>query len=117
MVMLWHRLSGVRLRSALAAAAVVGVAGAVAAVVFILTAQASLIRNVDAAAAARADEVVSVLHDNDDPDLEDTLRPGTGDRTEVQVLSPAGVVLASTSGTAHPSAMTSLRPTAGHSGR
>jgi signal transduction histidine kinase len=117
MVMWWRRPFGVRLRSALAAAAVVGVAGAVAAVVFILTAQASLTRNVDAAAVARADEVVAALQDNDDPDLEDTLQPGAGDRTEVQVLSPAGTVLASTFGTAHPPAMTSLRPAAGHSDR
>jgi signal transduction histidine kinase len=114
MVKGWRRLYGVRLRSALTAAAVAGVAVSLASVIFILTAQASLVRNVDATAAQRADEVVAALKDNDDPDLEDTLRPGAGDRTEVQIIAASGAVIASSSAMANQPAITSSRPTPGH---
>jgi signal transduction histidine kinase len=56
---------GVRLRSALAAAVVVGVAAAVAAVIFIASAKATLTHNVDTVAAQRADEVLTALRGDD----------------------------------------------------
>jgi signal transduction histidine kinase len=108
-------VSGVRLRSALAAAAVVGVAGAVAAVIFIATAKATLTRNEDTVAAQRADEVLTALRGDDGPDIDDTLRPGPSDRTVVQVLTPAGGVVASSSGLTGQPPLTALRPAAGQS--
>jgi signal transduction histidine kinase len=111
----WRGLSGVRLRSALAAAAVVGVAVAIAAVVFIATARASLTRNVDAAAVQRAGEVTAALRGDDAPDLDETLRPGAGDRTVVQVLTPSGEVIASSFGIANQPPLTALRPRPGQS--
>jgi signal transduction histidine kinase len=110
-------MGSVRLRSALAAAAVVGIAVAVAAVIFIVTAKASLIRNLDAAAAQRSDEVVAALRGDDGSDLDDTLRPGASDRTIVQVLTAAGAVIASSSSIANQPPLTSLRPAAGQSRR
>jgi len=108
---------GVRLRSALAAAAVVGLAAAAAAGIFIATAKATLTRNVDAAASQRAAEVVSALRGDDGPDMDDTLRPGAGDRSEVQVLTAAGTVIASSSGIAGQPALSELRPAAGQTRR
>jgi signal transduction histidine kinase len=108
---------GVRLRSALAAAAVVGLTAAVAAAIFIATAKATLTRNVDAAASQRAAEVVSALRGDDGPDMDDTLRPGAGDRSEVQVLTAAGTVVASSSGIADQPALSTLRPAAGQTSR
>ena len=100
--------AGVRLRSALAAAAVVGVAVMVAALVFIVTARAALTRNVENAAGQRADEVAVALLSGDD--LEDALGPGT--RGVVQVLTPDGAVVASSGGAPDP-ALTAALPAAG----
>jgi signal transduction histidine kinase len=101
--------AGVRLRSALAAAAVVGVTVAVAAVVFIASTRATLTRNVDSTAVQRADEVAAALRSDDD--IEDALRPGT--RGAVQVLTPAGAVVASSQLIPAQPPLTDLRPAAG----
>jgi signal transduction histidine kinase len=108
-------VSGVRLRSALTASVVVGVAVAVAAVIFIATAKATLTHNVDTVAAQRADEVLTALRGDDGPDIDDTLRPGPSDRTVVQVLTPTGGLIASSSGLAGQPPLTALRPAAGQS--
>jgi signal transduction histidine kinase len=108
---------GVRLRSALTAALVVGLAVAAAAVIFIATAKAGLTRNVDALAAQRAAEVVSALRGDDGPDLDDTLRPGAGDRSEVQVLTAGGALVASSSAISNQPPLTALRPAAGQTRR
>jgi hypothetical protein len=100
--------AGVRLRSAVAAAVVVGVAVAVAAVIFIASARVTLTRNVENAAVQRSDEVTAALRSGDD--LEDALRPGT--RGAVQVLTPDGAVVTSSAG-APDAPLTTLRPVAG----
>ena len=112
-----RRAYGIRLRSALAAAAVVGVAVAVAAVIFIVTANASLTRNLDAAATQRASDVTAALRGDDAPDLDDTLRPGPGDRTVVQVLTASGGVIAASSVISGQPPLTDLRPAPGQSSR
>jgi signal transduction histidine kinase len=86
--------AGVRLRSAIAAAAVVGVAVVVAAMIFVASARVAMTRNVENAAVQRSDEVAAALRSGDD--LEDVLGPGG--RGAVQVLTPDGVVVASSAG-------------------
>jgi signal transduction histidine kinase len=108
-----YRLGGVRLRSALSAAAVVAVAVALAAWVFIAGTQAALTRNVDAAAQQRADDVAAALGGDDAIDLDDAVRPSAGDRNAVQVLDAAGVVLASSTAVPNPVPLTTLRPAPG----
>jgi signal transduction histidine kinase len=108
------RLCGVRVRSALAAAAVVFGAVTVAGLGLILSAQANLAGNVDAAARQRSGEVVAALHAADPGVLDETLQPVAGDTALVQVVDPAGRVLAGTPGMARRAAMSSLRPPPGH---
>ncbi|NMO53731.1 HAMP domain-containing histidine kinase [Actinoplanes sp. TBRC 11911] len=103
------RLDGVRLRSALAAAGVVGVAAAVAAVVFVALVRGTLTGNVDSTAEQRADEVTVALRTDDD--LEEALRPGI--RGAVQVLSTGGDIVASSPAGPNQPVLTALRPAPG----
>src|SRR5512138_3617860 len=83
---------GVRLRTAIAAAVVVGVAGLFAAFVFVRATESILIHNVDSAARQRAAEVVAGLRDDEASDVIETM---TGNTTLVQVLDSSGKVVAS----------------------
>jgi signal transduction histidine kinase len=108
----WLRGGGVRLRSAIAAAAVVGVAGVVVALSFASATEAILTHNVDSTARQRAAEVTAGLRADDGSDLDETL---TGDRTLVQVLDYTGAVRASSIAGRPQPPLTRNRPPAGHS--
>ncbi|MBU2668004.1 HAMP domain-containing histidine kinase [Actinoplanes bogorensis] len=100
---------GVRLRSAVTAALVVGVAVAVAAVIFTASVRSTLTRNAESAAKQRADSVAVALRADDE--LDDGLQPGVPGA--VQVLSGSGTVVASSSSALDQVPLTSLRPVAG----
>ena len=112
-----RRRLGVRLRSALAAAAVVAVAFGVGAAVFIYLARANLIGNLDAAARQRAGEIASVVARGDHNEIVQTLQPSPGDQTLVQVLDPSGRVVAASSALAGAAPLSPLRPGAGQTRR
>src|SRR3954447_25651692 len=80
-------LGGVRLRTAIAAAVVVGVAGVVAAFGFVRATESILTHNVDSAVRQRVAEVKAGLRDDEASDVLETL---TGNTTLVQVLDGAG---------------------------
>jgi signal transduction histidine kinase len=84
-------LGGVRLRTAIAAAVVVGVAGVIAAFGFVRATESILTHNVDGAVRQRVAEVKAGLRDDEASDVLETL---TGDTTLVQVLDGAGNVVA-----------------------
>ncbi|GHJ43396.1 two-component sensor histidine kinase [Catellatospora sp. TT07R-123] len=107
------RLGGIRIRSALAAATVVAVAVAVAGAAMVLTAQLMLTGNIDSAATQRADQVVAAIRAGDPALLEQTLRPAPGDQTIVQVLNPAGDVVAASAVLAGKPPITAARPVVG----
>jgi signal transduction histidine kinase len=106
-------LGGVRVRSALAAAAVVAGAVGLAGLGMAYTARATLTGNIDAAASQRADQVTAAIQAGDRTRLEQTLRAGPGDRTLVQILDPSGSVVASSPVLSGQTALTPLRPAAG----
>ncbi|MET8089950.1 HAMP domain-containing sensor histidine kinase [Micromonospora sp. NPDC005220] len=114
MVIRWTRQRlGVRLRSALAAAAVVGAAFAVGAAAFVLIARADLAGNVDAAARQRAAEVVAAVAAGDQDALAQTLKPSPGEQTLVQVLDPSGRVEAASAALGDAAPLSPLRPRPG----
>jgi len=82
---------GVRLRTAIAAALVVGVAGVVAAFGFVRATESILTHNVDSTARQRVAEVTAGLRDDEASDVIETM---TGNTTLVQVLDDAGTVVA-----------------------
>jgi signal transduction histidine kinase len=108
----WWRL-GVRMRSALAAAAVVALALGVSALAFIHTARSELTRNVDAAATQRASDVAAVLSSDDDDRIAQTLRASPAEQTVVQILDASGTVIAATSSIAGEPPLSPLRPKPG----
>lgn len=108
-----RRHLGVRLRSALAAAAVVGAAFAVGAAAFVLIARADLAGNVDAAARQRAVEVVAAVAAGDRDALAQTLKPSPGEQTLVQVLDPSGRVEAASAALGDAAPLSPLRPRPG----
>ncbi|HEV7712870.1 MAG TPA: HAMP domain-containing protein, partial [Asanoa sp.] len=109
------RLGGIRVRSALAAAAVVACAVVLAGLGMGLATRATLTGNVDAAATQRSGQVVDALQTSDPTRLAETLRPGAGDRTVVQVLDPSGRVLDASSDISGRAALTPARPAPGQS--
>jgi signal transduction histidine kinase len=108
----WSRLGSVRLRSALAAAAVVVVAVGMVAIGLIVTAIDELTGNVDDAARQRAGEVIAAIQAGDGARLTETLQASPGDQTIVQILTPAGQVVAASAAIAGRPALTPLRPAA-----
>jgi len=103
----------VRLRSAVAAAVVVAVAGAVAAIVFVMITRTILTHNVDAVARQRAGEVTAGLRLEDGADVSETLTRSSGDTTLVQVLDGRGSVVASSFAPAVQPPLTARRLAAG----
>ncbi|BFU44014.1 sensor histidine kinase [Krasilnikovia sp. MM14-A1004] len=104
---------GVRMRSALAAAAVVGVASALSGAVLMVITRQILLDNVNRAARDRAGQVTTAVRGNDPGTLATVLRPGPGQRTVVQVLDPAGRVVAASEAITGAPPMSPLRPGAG----
>ncbi|MFI5909831.1 sensor histidine kinase [Dactylosporangium sp. NPDC051541] len=82
---------GVRMRSALAASAVVAVASVFTGIAFVVAARVILTRNVDQDTGDRAAQVAGAL--DDDAALAAMMRPSLRDRTVVQVLDAGGHVL------------------------
>ncbi|MFI5934220.1 sensor histidine kinase [Actinoplanes sp. NPDC051494] len=101
---------GIRLRSALAAGLVVAVAAVLAGAVLLIVSRGILMDNVTAAAVARADQVVSALNGGTPPAL--AVTPG---RTVVQVLDPAGRVVAASAAISGTPPLSPLRPGSGRS--
>jgi signal transduction histidine kinase len=108
-----RRRVGVQLRSALAAALVVGVASLLAGGVLLVIARGILLDNVTSAANDRAAQVAAAVAGGDSAALEATLRPSPRERAVVQVLDPAGRVVAASDAITGVEAMSSLRPRAG----
>jgi signal transduction histidine kinase len=106
----WYRLGSVRLRSALAATAVVVCAGGLVAIGLILTARGTLTDNVDATAQQRAEQVVAAIRVGDATRLDETLQGSPGDQTIVQILTPAGQVVAASAAIEGQPSLTRLRP-------
>jgi signal transduction histidine kinase len=106
------RRLGVRMRSALAAAAVVAVASVLAGVVLLITARGILLDNVATAANDRAGQVAAVVA-GDGTDLRASLRPSARERTVVQVVDASGEVIAESDGLAGQAPISALRPAAG----
>jgi signal transduction histidine kinase len=108
-----RRRLGVRMRSALAAGLVVAVASVLAGGVLLVTARGILLDNVNTAANDRAGQVAAALAAGDTTTLSAALRPSARERTVVQVLDPAGQVVAASDAIAGAPAMSGLRPRAG----
>jgi signal transduction histidine kinase len=72
-----------------------------------------LTSNVDAAATQRAGEVAAALAVGGDTGLGQALRPGPGEQTVVQVIDPAGTVIAASPSVEGEPPLSSLRPVAG----
>src|SRR3954452_12515419 len=92
-----RRRQGVRRRAALAAGFGVAVVSVLAGGVLLVTARGILMDNVNTAANDRAGQVAAALADGDTATLQAVLRPSARDRTVVQVLNPAGQVVAASS--------------------
>ncbi|HTF09257.1 MAG TPA: HAMP domain-containing protein, partial [Asanoa sp.] len=107
------RLGGIRVRSALAAAAVVACAVVLAGIGMGLATRATLTGNLDAAATERAGQVAAALQTGDTAQLAETLRPGAGDRTVMQVLDPSGRVLDASADISGRAALSPARPAPG----
>jgi signal transduction histidine kinase len=109
----FRRRLGVRMRSALAAAAVVAVVSVLAGGVLLVTARSILVSNVTAAATDRAGQVVVSLTAGDATSLDAAFRPSARDRTVVQVLDGAGRVVAASDAIAGVPPISGLRPAPG----
>jgi signal transduction histidine kinase len=112
-----RRRLGVQMRSALAAALVVAVASVLAGGVLLIIARGILLDNVNTAANDRAARVSAAVAGDDGADLDATLRPTPRERTVVQVLDPAGRVVAASNAITGAAAMSPLRPRAGEKRR
>jgi signal transduction histidine kinase len=108
-----RRRLGVRMRSALAAGLVVAVASVLAGGVLLVTARGILLDNINTAANDRAGQVAAALADGDSATLAAALRPSARERTVVQVLDPAGRVVAESDAIAGVGPIAPLRPRAG----
>ncbi|WP_433203041.1 sensor histidine kinase [Dactylosporangium sp. CS-047395] len=106
---------GVRMRSALAAAAVVAVASVLTGIAFVVAARIILTGNVDQDTGDRAAQVAGAL--DDEAALAAVMRPSLRDRTVVQVLGPDGKVLRASALIAGAQPISSLRPAAGQTRR
>jgi len=123
MVRAWFSLDrikrrlGVRMRSALAAAAVVAVAAVLAGGALLVTARGILIDNVNTAANDRAGQVVEAVKAGGADDLAALLRPSTRERAVVQVLDASGQVIAASDAITGQAPMSALRPHPGERAR
>ncbi|MGI5183877.1 sensor histidine kinase [Dactylosporangium sp. CA-152071] len=112
----WGRLTGrfgVRMRSALAAAAVVAVAALASGATLVVAARFILTDNIDQAIGQRATQVAAALGTADGAGLAATLRPTARDRTVVQVVDGGGRVVAASAAVAGSGAISPLRPQPG----
>jgi len=107
-----RRRLGVRMRSALAAGAVVAVASLLAGGVLLVTARGILLDNVATAATDRTEQVVAALGAGPAA-LAAALRPARPGHAEVQVLDPAGRVTGASYELAGAAPIAPLRPAAG----
>ncbi|MGI5241226.1 sensor histidine kinase [Dactylosporangium sp. CA-139066] len=117
LVALVRRRLGVRMRSALAAAAVVAVASMLTGVAFVVAARFLLTRNVDQDLTDRAAQVAGALGDNDRASLLAVMRPTPRDRTVVQVVDPSGKVTVASAAIVGARPISALRPGAGQTER
>jgi len=115
--MRFRRRLGVRVRSALAAGAVVAVVSVLAGGVLLVTARGILLDNVNNAATDRAEQIAAALADEPEPALAALLRPSARDRTVVQVVDAAGRVVAASDAVAGLPPMSRLRPQPGRPAR
>ncbi|BFU45693.1 sensor histidine kinase [Krasilnikovia sp. MM14-A1004] len=104
---------GVRMRSALAAAAVVAVASALSGGALLAITRQILLDNVNTAAQDRTGQVAAAVRGTDPNALAAVLRPGPRQRTIVQVLDESGRVVAASDAIAGVPAISPLRPAAG----
>ena len=86
---------GVRLRSSLAAVAVVGLTMLVAAPVMVFSLHQSLVRDTELSAGLRAEQLKSELVTNGPTAVQDLLRTARGERSVAQVVDARGRVVAS----------------------
>ena len=113
-LLIWLRSSlGIRLRSAIAAAAVVALALTVAGVALVTAARTMLISDINATIADKANEVIGALSTGNNDQLAQTLLPSAGERTIVQVLDATGQVIAASEDISGKPAMSPLRPEGG----
>ncbi|GAA3214361.1 sensor histidine kinase [Dactylosporangium siamense] len=120
----WRRLPrrlsarlGVRMRSALAAAAVVAIAALVSGAVLVVASRLILTDNVDQSTGQRAAQVAAALGDADGAGLAATLRPSARDRTVVQVVDGTGRVVSASAAVGGAEPISPLRPAAGQTAR
>ncbi|MFB9180443.1 sensor histidine kinase [Dactylosporangium sucinum] len=107
---------GVRMRSALAAAAVVAIASVLSGVALVVAARIILIQNVDQSTTQRATQVAAALGDGG-AGLTAVLRPSPRDRTIVQVVGADGRVVAASAEVGGADPISPLRPKAGQTQR
>ncbi|WP_432840763.1 sensor histidine kinase [Dactylosporangium sp. CA-092794] len=103
---------GVRMRSALAAAAVVAGASVLSGITLVVAARLILMQNVDQSTGERAAQVAAALGDGG-AGLATVLRPSPRDRTVVQVVDPDGRVVGASAGIGGAAPISPLRPPAG----
>jgi signal transduction histidine kinase len=108
-----RRRLGVRLRSALAATAVVALVFAAASAVFVWQDRSTLTNNVDAAALAQARDIASEAN-ADIADIADRInRPTPGEQSVLQLLDRDGKVMAASTSIQGEPALSPLRPQPG----
>ncbi|MEV6929128.1 HAMP domain-containing sensor histidine kinase [Dactylosporangium sp. NPDC051485] len=108
---------GVRMRSALAASAVVAVASVLTGVTFVIAARWILTNNVDQSTGDRATQVAEALDDPSRASLRAVMTPSARDRTVVQIVDPAGRVVVASAAVAGARPISALRPPAGDTRR
>ncbi|GAB3829480.1 sensor histidine kinase [Dactylosporangium cerinum] len=108
---------GVRMRSALAAAAVVAIAALASGAALVVAARLILTDNVDQSTTQRAAQVAAALGDADGAGLAATLRPSARDRTVVQVVDGTGRVVSASAAVGGAGPISPLRPAAGQTVR
>src|SRR5262245_29358455 len=107
-----RRPLGVRMRSALAAAAVVAAASVLSGITLVVAARLILIQNVDQSTGQRAAQVAAALDDGA-AGLTAALRPSPRDHTVVQVIDANGRVVGASAAIGGAAPMSPLRPPAG----
>jgi signal transduction histidine kinase len=113
----FRRRLGVRMRSALAASVVVGVAVVLTGVACVVASRLILLNNVDQSARQRAGQVAAALGVPGTASLTAALRPSARDRTVVQVIDPTGSVVAASAAVGELRPLSRLRPPAGRAQR
>ncbi|GAA2350413.1 ATP-binding protein [Dactylosporangium salmoneum] len=103
---------GVRMRSALAAAAVVAIAAVLSGIALVIAARIILDQNVDQSTTERAAQVAGALGDGGSG-LAAALRPSPRDRTIVQVVDADGRVVAASAAVGGVGPISPLRPRTG----